>query len=145
MEKTIILGTDLMLFVDNVALGAATSCKLAISANALETSSKDNGKWTSKQASKLSWNCSSENLFIMEDYSKLVDTMIARTPVTIHFSTVSNADSDTGVPETGWAKADNGYYGQAIITSIDATANDGDNATYSVSLEGTGALQKNNK
>ena len=81
----------------------------------------------------------------MEDYSKLVDTMIARTPVNIHFSTVANVDGDTGVPSTGWSKNDNGYYGQAIITSIDATANDGDNATYSVSLEGTGALIKNNK
>ena len=142
MANTIILGTDLMLFADGKALGAATSCKLAISANSLETSSKDSGKWTSKQAAKLSWNCSSENLFIMEDYAKLVDTMIERTPITIHFSTVSNADSDNGVPEGGWSKESNGYTGKAIITSIDATANDGDNATYSVSLEGSGALTK---
>ena len=67
MANTIVLGTDLMLFKAEKALAAATSCKLSVTAGELETSSKDSGKWTSKQAGKLSWTCSSENLFVMTD------------------------------------------------------------------------------
>lgn len=136
----VILGTDLMLFKDNKALAVATSCKLTINANVLETSSKDSGKWVSKQAAKLSWNASSENLYTVADYKELVDAMIARTEVELQFSTVSNADSDNGVPSNGWTPKADGYKGNAIITSIDMNAPDGENATYTVSFEGTGAL-----
>lgn len=142
MANTIVLGSDLMLFKAEKALAAATSCKLSVTAGELETSSKDSGKWTSKQAGKLSWTCSSENLFVMTDYTELIDAMIARTPVEIQFSSVANADSDNGVPTEGWQSNADGYKGQAIITSIEATATDGENATYSVQMSGTGALTK---
>lgn len=140
MATDVILGTDLMLFNDGKALAAATSCKLSLSANVLETSSKDSGKWVSKKAGKLSWTASSDNLFTMTDYKDLVTAMITRTPIQIQFSTVQNADSDNGVPADGWVANTDGFMGNAIITSIEANASDGDNATYSVSLEGSGAL-----
>lgn len=140
MASNILLGTDLMLFKDNKALAVATSCKFTISANALETSSKDSGKWTEKQAGKLSWNATSDNLFVLTDYTTLVNAMIDRTEVELQFSSVSNTDSDNGVPSTGWTANTDGYKGKAIITSIDANASDGENATYTVSFEGTGAL-----
>ena len=78
----------------------------------------------------------------MTDYAELIDAMIARTPVEIQFSSVANADSDNGVPTEGWQSNADGYKGQAIITSIEATATDGENATYSVQMSGTGALTK---
>lgn len=136
----VILGTDLMLFKSGKALAVATACKLTINANVLETSSKDSGKWVSKQAAKLSWTASSDNLYTIEDYKSLVDAMIARTPVELQFSTVSNSDSDGGVPTEGWTAAKDGYKGSAIITSIDMNAADNENATYTVSFEGVGAL-----
>lgn len=143
--ENVILGTDLMLFKKNgetfEALGGATSCKLAVSANVLETSSKDNGKWTSKKASKLSWNASTDNLFILANYTSLMEAMTSRTPVTLSFAKVSNADSDNGKPEGGWQPdTTTGYTGEAIITNIEANAPDGENATYSVTFEGSGAL-----
>lgn len=136
----IILGTDLMLFKGGKALAAATSCKLTISANVLETSSKDSGCWVSKQAAKLSWNASSDNLFTLDDYSALVDAMISRETVSLQFSTVANANDCSGVPSTGWTANSDGYKGDAIITSIDMNAADNENATYTVSFEGVGAL-----
>ena len=42
-------------------------------------------------------------------------------------------------PADGWT-AGGGYTGKVVITSITANAPDNDNATYSVTLEGTGAL-----
>ena len=133
----ILLGTDLMLFKDNKALAVATSCKFTISANAMDISNKDSGKWTSKKAGKLSWNASSDNLFILEEYTTLVGLMTSRTEVDIQFSTVSNPDK---ADDADWAANSDGYEGKAIITSIDVNANDGETATYTVQFEGTGAL-----
>lgn len=141
MAQDVILGTDLMLFKGGKALAVATSCKLTINANVLETSSKDSGKWVSKQAAKLSWTASSDNLFTVSDYKSLVDAMIKREKVELQFSTVANADSDGGgIPTSGWTPATDGYKGDAIITSIDMNASDNENATYTVSFEGVGAL-----
>lgn len=145
MANTVILGSELMLFHSisgkSEALACATTCKLDISASALETSSKDSGKWTSKQASKLSWSASSDNLMVIGEYKKLVNAMISRSEIELEFSTVANADSDNGKPTDGWQSNADGYKGKAIITSISLTAGDGDNSTYSVSFEGVGALQ----
>lgn len=140
--SNIILGTDLMLFKDGNALAAATSCQITINANTLETSSKDSGKWTANQAAKLSWTASSDNLFTVADYTSLVDAMISREEVELQFSTVANSDSANGVPTGGWTPKTDGYKGNAIITSIDATAADNENATYNVSFTGSGALLK---
>ena len=133
----ILLGTDLMLFKANKALAVATSCKFTISANALDISNKDSGKWSAKKAGKLSWNASSDNLFILEEYTTLVELMTSRAEVDIQFSSVSNPDKEDG---TDWIASTDGYAGKAIITSIDVNANDGETATYTVSFEGTGAL-----
>mgnify|MGYP001172763238 CR=1 FL=1 len=134
MANTVINGTDLTLFTKTGTgstynpLAYAKTSTIQISASTLETSSKDSGKWTDKQASKLSWNCSTENLY-SEDatngYSVLFNAMTNRTPVAIAFST------------SGTAK---GYTGTAIITSLSINAADGENATFSCSLEGTGEL-----
>ena len=140
MSTSIILGTDLMLFKGGKALAFATSCKFTINANVLETSSKDSGKWVDKKAGKLSWTASSDNLYTVADYKSLVDAMIAREPLEIQFSTVSNPNAETGGLASTWTPATDGYKGKAIITSVDANASDGENATYSVSFEGTGAL-----
>ena len=137
MANSVILGSDLMLFKDGKALAVATSCKMTISANAMDTSSKDSGKWTEKKAGKLSWNGSSDNLFVMADYKSLVDIMISREKVSLQFSTT---DAENGVPTSGFVANKDGYKGDAIITSIDMNAPDGENATYTVSFEGTGAL-----
>lgn len=142
MANNVILGSDLMLFKNNKALAAATNCKLTISANMLETSSKDSGCWTEKQGGKLNWTASSDNLFVISEVDDLFDALINRTQVSLQFSTVSNKADCSEVPSTGWTASSDGYTGTAIISSIDINAQDGENATYTVSFEGTGALEK---
>ena len=39
-----VLGKDLMLFIDGKAIALATSCKLGLSAETIDTQSKDSGK-----------------------------------------------------------------------------------------------------
>ena len=146
MANKILRGNDLMIFKDTTGAGTAykalafsTSCQLSLTGNTLETSSKDGGKWTSKAVSKLSWSLTTDNLYSVEDFNALVNSWISREELTVAFSVCTNADSDTGLPADGW-KIGGGYTGKVVITSITANAPDNDNATYSVTLEGTGAL-----
>lgn len=144
----VVLGTDLMLFQKTesggtyAALGAATSCKLTVNANVLETSSKDSGCWASKQPGKLSWTASSDNLFVIGDYKKLFETMIKRFPIYIQFGVIGDDQRSCDNTNVTWsADATKGTYeGEAIITSLDLNASDNENATYTVSFEGVGAL-----
>ena len=50
-----VLGKDLMLFIDGKAIALATSCKLGLSAETIDTQSKDSGIWTEKDIKKLSF------------------------------------------------------------------------------------------
>jgi TP901-1 family phage major tail protein len=141
----VIRGTDLMLFVKGTgstyeSIAFATSCQLSVNATTLETSSKDSGKWTSKQASKLNWTVTTDNLYSTLEFSKLLIKMIARQELDAHFTVATNADSDSGMPSGGWTPATYGQKGKVVITSLTANAPDNENATFSVTLEGTGQL-----
>lgn len=144
-----ILGSDLMVFKSEgegagasyKAFANATTCSLNLTAGALETSSKDSGKWTDKKAGKLSWSLSSENLYTSEDFKALVDAWIKREKLLVAFDIATNADNDSGLPANGWTIGTTGYEGNVIITSLTANAPDGENATYSVTFEGTGELK----
>lgn len=144
-KATAVLGKDMMLFVEAKALALATSCKLGLSAETIDTQSKDSGIWTEKDIKKLSWNASSENVFSADadanSYDKLFALFIAHKPVTLKFGIVGNPDVNE-MPAAGWTLANGAYTGKAVITSLEANAPDGDKATFSISFEGTGALTK---
>lgn len=144
-KATAVLGKDMMLFVETKALALATSCKLGLSAETIDTQSKDSGIWTEKDIKKLSWNASSENVFSADadanSYDKLFALFIAHKPVTLKFGIVGNPDVNE-MPAAGWTLANGAYTGKAVITSLEANAPDGDKATFSISFEGTGALTK---
>lgn len=144
-KATAVLGKDMMLFVEAKALALATSCKLGLSAETIDTQSKDSGIWTEKDIKKLSWNASSENVFSADadanSYDKLFALFIAHKPVTLKFGIVGNPDVNE-MPAAGWTLANGAYTGKAVITSLEANAPDGDKATFSISFEGTGAITK---
>lgn len=160
MDTTKILrGDDLMLFDSNMkSLAFATSHTLSISGNATEISCKDAGVWTGSLVNKMSWEITSENLYCVESFKNLYNLMVLRQPITIYFGQASQySDDGTQVSAvtdevkqeginspTGYWKyttGGGGYTGKAIITSLQANANSGDNATYSVTLTGVGALE----
>lgn len=150
---SVIKGGDLMLFVGDKSIAYATNHTLNISADTKETSSKDSGgKWQTSEVGVLSWTCTSENLCGNDGegigYQELIDMMVAREAVTGVFALEGNSPNladgklDT-VPKDGWtAKANSGYTGQMIITSIDVNAPNGENATFTVNFTGVGALTK---
>lgn len=137
-----VLGKDLMLFVGGKAIALATSCKIGMSAETIDTQSKDSGIWNEKDIKKLGWNCSSENCFSADadinGYDKLFALMVAAQPVDIAFGIPDNCGNS--LPAAGWELPQKPYQGKALITSLELNASDGDKATFSVSLDGTGVL-----
>ena len=154
----IILGEKVQLWVKDksgatpTCLAMATSLSVEISADATDISSKDSGRWSSSLLGKISWTASASNLFTVADYSKLIDVMVANTPIEIVFATVKNYDTVTsGTTDsegmftntpTVWESNDDMYHGKVIVNSISLSANNGEVATYDVSFTGVGALQK---
>ena len=145
----VINGGDLMLFLGGTSIAFSTSHKLSISAETVETSSKDNGgKWVAKAVRKLSWNMSTENLYSLEGagktYDDLFTMMTGRTEIDAIFTVEKDyATKADKVPETGWTPMTTGQYkGKVVITSLELNAPNGDNATFTASFEGVGALTK---
>lgn len=147
MAATTINGTDLCLFILSGAsyktIALATTCKISTSMATRKIASKDSGLWEESAVGRMSWTCDSSNLFTQDNigtsgftYDALMDTFISRTPVTIKFATTTT--SGMGFPQT----VGTGKYlgGTAIITKLDLDAKDNDTSTFSVTLEGTGAL-----
>lgn len=145
----VINGGDLMLFIGGKSIAFATSHKLSINVETVETTSKDSGgKWVSKAARKISWNMSTENLYSNEGegmtFSDLFDKLTAREPIQAVFCLEKTYTAKVDeVPEGGWLPATTGTYsGNVIITALEANAPNGDNATFTASFEGVGALTK---
>lgn len=139
-----VLGKDLMLFTNAKALALATSCKLTVSAETMDTQSKDSGIWTDKDIKSLSWSGSSDNAFSADKdvngYDTLFALMVSCALVDINFGIPANA-TKLGIPDAGWTLPASSYAGKARITSLDLNAPDGDKATYTVNFEGAGPLQ----
>lgn len=144
----VINGSDLMLFLDSKSIAFATNHKLSISAETVEISSKDTGgKWVSKAVRKLSWNMSTENLYSLDGagstYDDLFTMMTERKEIEAIFTLERDyAIKADNVPSSGWTPSTEQYKGKVVITSLELNAPNGDNATFTASFEGVGALTK---
>lgn len=149
----IIKGDNLMLFnAEGRSIALATSHTLSISADTADINTKDHGIWGSTEVNKINWEISTENLYSVESFDNLFTTMMSRTPVDIYFGLKSETgngtvDEDgtpitTGSTDKTWTKANGSYKGKAYITSLTANAASGDNATFSATFTGVGALLK---
>lgn len=137
-------GGDMMLFLNGEPIAFSTSAKLDISLKTRDIGSKDSGAWDEKAAGKLGWTASSDALMSESgltgttgEFSALYGYMFSRTKITFVFATAQGT-APTFSPVTTGTKTR--FEGSGFITSLSLNAPDGDNATYSVSFEGTGAL-----
>lgn len=145
----IIEGRDLMFFVAGTSTGtyksiaAATNASIEISMDTKDVITKDsaNGAWTTVTPNKLSWSGSSDNLFELEAdgaaYDTLFEYMTNKTKVYVKFGTAKNFTASNG-----WTLNQGLYSGEVYITSLSLSAGADDNAQFSVSFTGTGALTK---
>ena len=150
--ETIIKGDELMLFDANgESIALATSHTLSISADSAQINCKDGGIWQSGTVNQLSWTIDTDNLYSTSEFDTLFNIMTARTPVDVYFGMKSetgtgDVDTDGSNPTSGtqkvWTKGNGTYKGKAVITSLNVNAQSGDNATFTASFQGVGALVK---
>lgn len=145
--KQILKGDELMLFKDKKSIAYATSHVLTITGNTVDIASKDHGFWGASEVGSLTWEITSENLYTQDAYDELFDAMVACTPIDVAFGKVANYDKN-GIDNStkNWAPdtttTGSVKYGKAVITSLVCNANTGENATFSITLTGQGAISK---
>ena len=109
-----------------------------------DVNSKDHGQWGASEINKINWEISSENLYTEDAYDTLFDSMIARNAVDVFFG--KKSETGTGTVADGdydyWTKGTTYYKGKVFITSLTANAATGENATFSVTLTGTGKIER---
>ena len=144
MANTIIKGNALMLFDnDGHSFAYATNHTLTLTAELADIASKDHGMWNSAEVQSYSWEITAENLFTMEDYFDFYDKWATGAVITVKFGLKGESvDTIIGQNPEYWTLKSTGDYltGTVMISSLTANANNGDNATYSVTLRGVGKL-----
>lgn len=145
MANKIVKGDDLMLFDESGhSLAYATSHVLTLSADVVDTASKDHGIYGGSEVNKITWEITSENLYTTEAYSDLFDKMLQRESIVVYFGSKKESDPEKTVVDGDYPywTGSKGYTGKAYITSLVANANTGENATFSLTLTGNGKISK---
>ena len=143
--KNITKGDQLMLFVGGKSIAFATAHTLTLTTNTTDIASKEHGIYGAKDVSTITWEITTENLFAESDYATLVDSMLAGQPVDVVFANAASwvktgidNSSKTWTPDSAGTQLS----GKALITSLTANANTGENATFSATFTGVGAISK---
>jgi predicted secreted protein len=137
-------GTSLVVLIGTEVIAFATSCSLSIAIDTPDSSTKQSLGWADEIGGQKSWSLTTDGLATVVPGSvatyisttELSNLAIARTAVTVKFTTVNNDTVGGVTPVTG----DTIYSGSAFIESVDMTADMENPVTYSVSFKGTGAL-----
>jgi predicted secreted protein len=137
-------GTSLVVLIGTEVIAFATSCSLSIAIDTPDSSTKQSLGWADEIGGQKSWSLTTDGLATVVPGSvatyisttELSNLAIARTAVTVKFTTVNNDTVGGVTPVTG----DTIYSGSAFIESVDMTADMENPVTYSVSFKGTGPL-----
>jgi len=124
-------GTDILVYVDGVAVAHATSHTLNISANMIDATTKGSAGWTDVLPGLRDWSIDCEGLVAYdaaEGFDEAFDDLSARTQVVVKFST----------EETG----DTRYTGNAYVSDLSQSAPLEDVVSMSLTFNGDGALSK---
>lgn len=127
-------GNDLRVYVGTELLVHEKSCKLNLSANSIDTVSKDSGAWAESIVGRKSWSidatCQVDYATSAgkETYTDLLDAYLAGTVLNVSFKIATVG----GISLSG----------DAYITSMPHNSPDEDIATFDITLQGTGALTK---
>lgn len=148
MDTTkIVRGDDLMLF-DNEqkSIAFATSHTLTLTSDVTEISCKDSGRWKDAKVNKLGWEITSENLYSDQEYAKLYEKWTDAEPIVAYwgrgYNSTASVEDGIDSPNAYWEPNPSApmSYGNVIITNLAVNAASGDNATFSVTLQGIGKL-----
>ena len=122
----VVRGLDVLMKIGGEVVAAQRSCTIELSGESIDITTKQNYGWTSTIAGVKSWNCSLDGVVTTDGgFTALQKAFISGNPIETEFS---NADKSIY------------YHGFASVTSLSISADMGDVITYSISLDGNGAL-----
>lgn len=124
-------GTDLILSVGGNALGHSTECKISYKAETGTRKTKEAaaGKWDEKYVKSLGCTVTASGFVHEDDSTNGIDAL-------------RTAFKNATPVNASWAYRDGSGIdgGQFIITSLDHEGKAGDDETYSITLENSGAV-----
>lgn len=144
MADTVINGTDLLLYKRSGVAGSYTyqatghskSHSLSISMSARDSSSKASGVFSSRESGRLDVSGSAEGLAVYADtvgFNEMLAMVNTRELVFLVFA--QNGDVTPPINETTPDLAKFYAQGYFYLTSVELSAPDQDNVTYSISFE----------
>ena len=122
-------GTDLVMSIEGTVVAYMTSTDFEVTMATRDVSNKDSAGWKEGREGQKSWTASCEAKFAEDStygYSDLFSLWNSRGQVDVVLTTATAGDKI--------------YSGSAYITSLSQSNPLEDTSTFSVSLEGTGAL-----
>jgi TP901-1 family phage major tail protein len=145
MATGLVNGTDLIIQVgsdntNDTAVAYATSCSLEISMDEIDQTNKDSEGWKSIIGGTRSWSISSDQLYQNEslanhkgftEFWANLGGASERTPVYVQMMRTGTLTSNNKI-----------YHGSAYVTSLSVNGGTEDQATFSVTLTGTGKLEE---
>jgi predicted secreted protein len=146
----IVYGGDMMIFLNPTGTTStgvqpaafSTGAKLTVNLGTREISSKDSGDWSEFAGGKFDWDASSEHLMNLSGVTgttlstkEVYASFVAKSPVYLALASKTGTSPTWTISSTKVKLS-----GQALITSMDFNASNGETATYSISLKGTGVL-----
>lgn len=127
-KQNIIRGLDMLIKVDGEVLGGQRSCDIEMSTDTIDVTSKSNYGWSDAITGVKSWTVSTDGVLFIDDDAMRRTEQAFLNSEEIEVEFYNNRSKELV------------YYGNCIPTSISISASYDDITTYSVSLQGNGAL-----
>ena len=120
-------GNDIKVSVGSTLIGGQQNCSINRETETSDTTTKDSGVWSEAEAIGLSWSVDLDGLVVVGDEG---------------LETLETAWENLQQVDVKYGTSSNYKSGKAIITSLSSNSANNEKTTYSVSLQGVGALEK---
>ena len=121
-------GNDIRVSIGEILIGGQQGCSINRETETSETTTKDSGVWAESEATGLSWSVDCDGLVVVGDEG---------------LEALETAWENLQKVDVKYGTAEKYKTGKAIITSLSSNSPSKDKTTYSVSLQGVGALTSN--
>ena len=121
-------GNDIRVSIGEILIGGQQGCSINRETETSETTTKDSGVWAESEATGLSWSVDCDGLVVVGDEG---------------LEALETAWENLQKVDVKYGSAEKYKTGKAIITSLSSNSPSKDKTTYSVSLQGVGALTSN--
>ena len=119
------LGNDIRVSIGEILIGGQQGCSMNRETETSDTTTKDSGVWSEAEAIGLSWSIDCDGLVVVGDEG---------------LEALESAWENLQQVDVKYGSSSKYKTGKAIITSLSSNSASKEKTTYSVSLQGVGAL-----